>query len=240
MWVFSLFLINMRNKFYLLIFIPIVFLISCECVPDIVTPKVIIPTYFGNVKFINAITDLDSVDLCAGDKIISIKNLYDSADAKYKAIASGISSIRVQGNEDSAIYYNTMIELKIKAYYTFIAFGTKSRTNGLLLSDSIENAVPTNAYVRFIHLSPDAPEVVFSVGSLEFTQPANFKSYTEFLPIPTGKFTLIIKDSGNGNEIKKVENYNFKPGKYYDLILKGYYIQPKNKELTCQVIEFSK
>ncbi|TAL68714.1 MAG: DUF4397 domain-containing protein [Bacteroidetes bacterium] len=230
----------MKINFYFLFLIPFFLLVSCECVPDINTPKVIIPTDFGNVKFINAITDMDSVDLCAGDEIISIKNMYDSADVRYKEIASGLASIRVQSSEDSAIYYNTMVELKKDAYYTFIAYGTKSRTNGLLLRDSIENPVPSNAYVRFIHLSPDSPEIIYSLGNLLFNQSVKYKSHTSFLPIPTGSFSLIIKDSGNGNEIKKIDNYDFKPGKFYDLILKGYYIQPNTKELTCQVIEFSK
>jgi len=225
--------------FLIVLYLPLFFLISCECVTKIDTPKVIEPTDFANVMFINAIPEIDSVDICTADKIISRNLRYDSASVEYKVIASGISSIRIQSNKDSSIYYNTMLELKKDEHYTFFAYGTRNRVNGLLISDSIGQVVPTNAYVRFVHLSKDAPEVVFAFDSYQINQPVKYKSYTKFMPIPTGVFTLIINDSGNGSEITKVENYNFKPGKYYNLLLKGFYIQPNSRQLKCDIIEFT-
>ncbi|MBI5325664.1 MAG: DUF4397 domain-containing protein, partial [Ignavibacteriae bacterium] len=209
----------MNIKIYFLFILASFLIISCECVPDINTPKVITPTDFGNVMFINAISDLDSIDICSTDKLISRNLLYDSANVIYKSIASGISSIRVQSNKDSTIYFNTMVELVKDEFYTFFAYGTSSRTYGLLIKDSIKNTVPTNAYVRFIHLSPDAPEIDFAFDSYQINQPVKYKSYTKFIPIPTGSFTLIITDSQNSNEITRVDNYNFKPGKFYNLLL---------------------
>ena len=48
--------------------------------------------------------EIDSVDICSVDKIISRNILYDSASIEYKKIASGISSIRIQSYKDSTIY----------------------------------------------------------------------------------------------------------------------------------------
>ncbi|MCL5991418.1 MAG: DUF4397 domain-containing protein [Bacteroidetes bacterium] len=223
----------------LLLLFSTLFLVSCECVTKLDTPKVVEPTDFAKVMFINSMPEIDSVDICSVDKIISRNILYDSASVEYKVIASGLTSIRVQSYKDSTIYFNTMLDLTKDAYYTFFAYGTKSRTNGLLINDSIGKAVPTNAYVRFVHLSQDAPEIVFAFGSYQINQPLKYKSYTKFMPIPTGIFTLIINDSGDGSEIIKVENYNFKPGKYYNLLLKGYYKQPNSRKLTCEIIEFT-
>ncbi|OGU10472.1 MAG: hypothetical protein A2X61_08755 [Ignavibacteria bacterium GWB2_35_12] len=223
----------------LLLLIFTILFVSCECVPDIVTPKVVEPTDFAKVMFINAIPDIDSVDICSVDKIISRNLLYDSTFVEYKKIASGLTSIRIQNFKDSAIHFNSMFELIKDAHYTFFAYGTKSRVNGLLINDSIENPVPTNAYVRFVHLSQDAPEVVFAFDSYQINQLVKYKSYTKFMPIPTGIFTLVINDYSNGSEITKVENYNFKPGKYYNLLLKGYYIQPNPRQLKCDIIEFT-
>lgn len=213
--------------------------VSCECVPEIDTAKIVDPTDFALVMFINAIPEIDSVDICSADEIKSRKLIYDSASIDYNKIASGLTSLRIQSYKDSTIYYNTMLELIKNSHYSFFAFSTKSRINGLLINDSIDNVIPTNAYVRFVHLSQDAPEVDFAFDNLQMNQPVKYKSYTKFMPIPTGVFTLTINDSEIGSEITKVEDYNFRPGKYYNLLLKGYYIQPNPKPLKCDIIEFS-
>lgn len=226
------------TSFYLLFLITL-FFVSCECVTKLDTQKVIEPTEFAHVMFINVIADVDSVDICSLDKIIERNLLYDSAYVDYIKIPSGLSSIRIQNFKDSAIHFNSMLELIKDNNYTFFAFGTKSRVNGLLINDSIENKILTNAYVRLIHLSQDAPEVDFAFDNLQMNQEVKYKSYTKFMPIPTGVFTLIINDINNGSELIKVTDYSFKPGKFYNLLLKGYYNQPNLRQLKCDIIEFA-
>ncbi len=211
--------------------------LSCECVTDINTPKVVEPTEFADVLLVNAIPDIDSVNLLSSDRLIANSLKYDDLTFNYIKIASGINSFRLTNSFDSSVVFNSMVILEKDTNYSAFAYGTQSRINLLLLKDGINPAQSNISYVRFIHLSPDADSVVFSFDNFSFNLKLAYKSYSPFIPISPGVFNLRVKSTFTGAELLESDSLNLEAGYKYTVLLKGYYNPPHKNKLGYNIIK---
>ncbi len=205
--------------------------VSCECVPDISTKKVVEPSDAANVMFVNAIPEYKSVDI--EGKIAKYPNIkYDNAEYKYNLMFYGTNTVRFLNSENSNVLFNVFVELQKDFYYTFIGYGTGSpdRQKTLLVRDSIEHFTENNAYIRFINVwtnkenELETPPASFGFsGNITFADTLKTGSSGEFYEIQPGRiFNLMIRDSKTGENITMLDGIEARPGFIYNFILRGY------------------
>ncbi|ERJ12975.1 DUF4397 domain-containing protein [Haloplasma contractile] len=85
-------------------------------------------------------------------------------------------------------------------------------------------AVQTNrAYVRFVHLSPNAPSVDITLpnGPALFSD-VTFEETTEYIEVRPATYTLQVRPARNTNQVVlSVPNVTLEPGKVYTVYAVG-------------------
>ncbi|GIU73930.1 MAG: hypothetical protein KatS3mg004_1017 [Bryobacteraceae bacterium] len=79
----------------------------------------------------------------------------------------------------------------------------------------------SNARVRIVHASPDAPAVDIYVNGGMVLENMPFREYSEYLSLPAGTYTVEIKVSGTNTVVKQL-SVPVQAGKDYTAIAVGY------------------
>jgi Domain of unknown function (DUF4397) len=225
---------------YFIFFFSSLLFYGCECVPGIDTPKVIEPVDFANVLFINAMPDVDVVDVWSTDHLVLGNLSYDNNQNIYKKIGAGSSNIKFIVQKDSSIIFNSTTELQKDENYTFIGYGRNDRIKGMLMSDSIDSYSANNAYIRFAHVSDDAPAVKFIISSYPINPALDYGLYSGIYPVPIGKYSISVNDTLTNSTLAKIDTLDIKAGSLYNLILRGHFTGSQTRKLECIIIEIKK
>ena len=213
------------------VIITMILAVSCECVPNLETKKVVEPSDAANVMFVNALPEYRSVDI--EGKIAKYPNIsYDNAEYKYNLMLHGTNTVRFLNSDDGSVLFNVFVELHKDFYYTFIGYGTGSpdRQKTLLVRDSIEHFTADFAYIRFINVwsnkenDIETPPAGFEFsGETTFADTLNTGAAGGFYEIQPGKiFNLMIRDSKTGENITMLDGIEARAGFIYNFILRGY------------------
>ena len=89
---------------------------GCECVPGMDTPREVTPSFDAFVLFINAIPDINDINIYTDKNILKKQLEYSGEDYQYIKVPPGNRNIRVTNWADSVLY-NTVIELRDKENY---------------------------------------------------------------------------------------------------------------------------
>lgn len=108
--------------------------------------------------------------------------------------------------------------------YTIAAIGDPSSISLLAVEDSpLTPIVPGKASVRFVHLSPDAPNVDITLpnGTKLFNN-VGYKGITGYIPVAAGTYTIQARPTGTNNVVLTVPNIRVQPNKFYTIYAVGY------------------
>jgi hypothetical protein len=122
--------------------------------------------------------------------------------------------------------------------YTFIAYGSRSRVQGLLLSDSIDNYSPNNAYFRCINVGNETPYITFRItGAYTIQQTKPYRTYSQYSPTYSGNYNIDILDANTDSLMITFRNREFAAGKAYSLVLRGDYDGIGMQKMDLQIVE---
>lgn len=117
---------------------------------------------------------------------------------------------------------NKTITLADNTIYSYFVIDKGEKMDGLLVTDVMNVASTEKAFIRFIHLSPDAATLDFSIeekGNIINNQ--SYKEASDFVAVDAGTYNLQLKDH-DSQEIKTVLSENtLTAGKYYTIISRG-------------------
>lgn len=219
-------------KFLLSIFIFIytVFLLSCECVPGINSPKIVEPDEPAFVNFVHALPD--KPDLNIKTELKTILNIsYDEPKINYESIASGRNNFKLIRTDNSNTIYSRTTELIKDKKYTFIAYGYGNVARELLLNDITDNI---DTYFRIAHVSLNAPPVRAEIGdSNDFF--LSFRDYTPNNIISSGIYHIRIFAAESDSLLLDIQSVSFSSGSLSTLILRGDYGSNKNP-FECKIL----
>lgn len=108
--------------------------------------------------------------------------------------------------------------------YTVAAIGEPSNISLLPVEDSpLRPISPGKASVRFVHLSPDAPNVDITLpnGNKLFSN-IGYKGITQYIPVAGGTYTIQARPTGTTNVVLTVPNIRVQPNKFYTIYAVGY------------------
>jgi hypothetical protein len=91
----------------------------------------------------------------------------------------------------------------------------------LILTSGFAAAQATNARIRVVHASPDAPAVDITVNGNPVLEALPFREYSEYLALPAGSYTFGIRITGTETVIANLPA-TLEAGKDYTAIAMGY------------------
>jgi hypothetical protein len=105
-----------------------------------------------------------------------------------------------------------------------------------VLSDNLTLPASGQAHVRFVHLSPDAPnvDIVNVTGSLNTVLIADraYKSATDFIPLPAGTYDLEVRVAGTSTTALSLPGVTLQAGKILTVFAKGFLAPPAGNSNT--------
>lgn len=174
------------------------------------------------IRLLHASPDAPLVDVYANDKLIA-KNLSYKEFSPYIQMQSGNYNITIfpAGTKVKPVLKSTFF-VPPRSIFTIAASGRLSNLNLLAIPEPIKQIPPGKAFIRFAHLSPDAPEVdVVLKNETKLFSNVSFKEFTEYVPIKPGNLTLDIRPSRSNKSILYVPNIVLKPNRFYTVYVVG-------------------
>lgn len=118
---------------------------------------------------------------------------------------------------------NTNIFIPNGRIYTVAVIGELSDISLLPIEDPRIPITPGKASIRFVHLSPDAPNVDIALpnGTKLFSDVA-YKEIERYINVNAGTYTLQMRIAGTNNIVLTVPNIRLAPNRFYTIYAVGF------------------
>jgi hypothetical protein len=223
------------KKYILLLFIAIILGACPEC-PTALDPGPGSPVEFSNLIFINASPEIDTISVRTFYINDTVNNLlWDRQYYSYKKIGSGSNYITAVNSKDSTIISKRPAYFLKNSSYTCIFYGSNPEYYILLLADSVPNYLSSNVYIRCVNIAEGADTASFE-GAKNYPVSSRLKygEYSAWFTAYSGKNNV---DVAFGQTNIEIENYYFKPGKLYSIILRGSSNNNNGKKIEVLIAE---
>ncbi|MGF7059090.1 hypothetical protein HNR33_002770 [Brassicibacter mesophilus] len=174
------------------------------------------------VRVFHASPDAPAVDVLVNNRPVA-------TDLKYKEFTNylpfypGRYSIKVfpAGNRTNAVI-DTEVNVPPGSIYTLAAVGKLNEISLLPILDPRMPIPSGKVYIRFGHLSPNAPkvDVRLSDGTTLFRN-VGFKEVTRYIPVDPGTYTLEVFPAGTNRRVLYVPNVTLKGNRFYTVYAVG-------------------
>jgi len=174
------------------------------------------------IRILHASPDAPAVDVYANDMLIA-RNLSYKFFTEYLNVVPGNYNIRVfpTGNTTNPVI-DTNLSIPANSIYTVAASGVLSNIGLFPISEPIMAVPPGKLFLRFVHLSPDAPDVdvVLPDGYVLFSN-IGYKGVTNYIPVNPGTYTVYVNPTGTNKPVLYVPNITLNSGKFYTIYAVG-------------------
>lgn len=144
----------------------------------------------------------------------------------YITIAPGAHRIQVfaaSAGPAAAALLDTQATFQSGQAYSVLATDRVERMSAVVLNDALTVEPGGSAYVRLVHLSPDAPPVadVAVSGGATIARNLPFKGATEYLPIKPGTYRFDVRPAGAAVTLATTTPLTLAPGQIYSIFVMG-------------------
>ena len=168
------------------------------------------------IRLLHAVPNAPAVDVYANEMLIA-RNLSYKDFTEYFAVPASNYHIRVfpTGQKTNSLL-TANISVPAGSIFTAAAAGEAQNLSVVNISDRLMPLPPGKAYIKFVHLSPNA-------GSVDVTRPngaklfsgAEFKDITNYTAVDPGVYTLQARTAGTDQVKLNVPNVNIRPDRFY-------------------------
>ncbi len=195
---------------------------SCECVPDINTPKEITPSDYSLSMFINATSKYDKL-MIESDEVVVNENLTNSeTELKYIKVWSGNRYLRVIENQNTIL--NLPVSFKKQDYYTVVFYNFGSKLKSMIVKDSILQLSPINfsnyRIITAIENNIPLNIEIFKDGTAIIAFYGLYNSISDYNSINTGNYKIRISNPTTQSIITETE-FNFSINSICNILIKG-------------------
>lgn len=170
-----------------------------------------------------------------------IASSFEYADhTGYLRFFSGQRKLQFGPTGASNIVVDTTMKFEDAKAYSVFVVDTYEKADLLVLNDDITGPGEGKAKVRFLNLSPDAPEVdlvVTDTGTPLFTGKA-FKETSDFVEVDAKKWGFSVKLASGAEVLLSMPNAILMEGWSYTIVVRGYKTPPggSDKVLSAELI----
>ncbi len=176
----------------------------------------------AQMRLLNASPDLGPVDLYVAQnrqaENVAFDQISDAAD-----IGSGNFLVRVYpaGETDSLLIEQGVI-FEPGTERTLVLTGMADDLELLEVVSSGGGSSPSDAYVRFVHTSPDAGAMDFAItGGDVLHSDIEFRQSSDFFQMPAGTYDFVIRDAGETETVVDLSGVWLRATRYYTIYLTG-------------------
>jgi hypothetical protein len=176
----------------------------------------------SHVRFLHASPDSQGVDVYVNNIPIE-RNLTYKEFTKYFPLAGGLYNIKVypSGQSQNPLI-NRNVNIPPRTIFTLAVSGMKEDLELFLAPEPQIQRFPQETYVRFIHLSPNAPSVdIFLATGAKLFEDVEYKEITNYMMMRPGVYEFQFKETGTNNMILQVPNANLRAGNIYTIYIVG-------------------
>ncbi len=173
------------------------------------------------LRAVNAIPDGPSVDVLVDNSTV-FSNLAFTTVTPYTGATAGSHDIKVVPTGSTTAVIDTTQVLQPNRDHTFIAAGTMSSPTSLLLVD--DNTLPSSsqARVRFVHVSPNAPAVDVAVtGNGVLFSNVSFLSVGNYITVNAATVNLEVRQAGTSNVLLSIPNVTLSGSTVFTIFIMG-------------------
>jgi hypothetical protein len=173
------------------------------------------------VRVLHASPNAPAVDIYINDKL-TIRRLPFKGFSSYLRVPAGKYNIKVfpAGKTDTPVI-NTNVDIPARSILTAAAIGTLPNISLLPIPEPVFNRKPGRAYVRFVHLSPNAPNVDVVTGGKKLFSNVGYKKATDYVEVKPGVYNFNVTVSENGQNALTVPNIRLLPNRIYSIYAVG-------------------
>jgi hypothetical protein len=175
------------------------------------------------VRLLHASPDAPPVDIYANGNLIA-RNLAYKQLTDYVPVKPGEYTVQVfpTGQTTNPVI-NTKLTVPPMSSFTIAAVGNLANISLFPIMEVYMPMVDKrSSYVRFAHLSPDAPavDIVLPDGTTLFSN-VSYKEVANYLAVSPGNYTLLVKPAGQNQVVLTVPNVKLSPGTIYTIYAVG-------------------
>lgn len=218
-------------------------------------PSTTASTATANISVVNTIPDGSAVDVLFDNSSTAITSVDYLESSAYTPIpAGGSRQVRLTSAGSTVRVAN--FAASTNKNYTFFAINKAAATKTLFLTVSDNLAAPAagKANVRFLHLSPDGPEVrvtdvgavteIFSKRKFAATSTgsgAGLVTFTNFSAFDAGTYDFEVRNKPNETDpevvVLTLEDVVFEEGKIYTIYARGLVAGAGDQALGGSIIQ---
>lgn len=178
----------------------------------------------ADLRVVHAVPGGPAVDVFVdGSRVFSGVDYKEATD--YAALPAGTHSVRVvpagAGAQQQALIEAT-VDLAAGSYNTLAAVGQTGNIQPLVLVNDNTLPVTTQASVRAVHASPDAPAVDVAVqGGPVLFSGVTFPSASDYQTVAAGTVSLEIRRAGTDTVVRQVPNVTLTGATVYSIFVVG-------------------
>jgi hypothetical protein len=163
--------------------------------------------HLARVRVVHASPDAPAVDVWVNDSIIAFSNAPFTGITGYAELEAGSYNFKVvPTGATEPVVIEADLDLAAGTDYTVVAIEELERIRPIVLVDDNSMPMAGMAHVRFVHASPDAPNVDIYVadgGPLLFEN-VPFGQAFPYLPVAAGTYDLEVRVSDSGATVLTV------------------------------------
>lgn len=174
------------------------------------------------IRILHASPNAPSVDIYANDKLIA-KNLSYRNFTPYISVPKGEYNIKVYpaGTKDKAVI-DTSLDLPGSSAFTVAAVGLLPNISLFPIVEHKKPLVPGKLYLRFAHLSPDAPPVdIVTPDGTKLFEDISYKEVADYIEVAPGNYTVNVNVAATNKTVLTVPNIKLLPNRFYTIYAIG-------------------
>jgi hypothetical protein len=180
----------------------------------------------ANIMAVNASPDAPAVDLLV-EGMAAGEGLEFPQNTGYLPILSGSRNIKINVAGTSTTVIEADLSFETGGSHTSVfAIDEVAAIRPLVFTDDLTEAAAGKAHVRFVHLSPDAPNVDVALagstvlfGNVAFGEADNGGIFT---PLPAGTYDLEVRVAGTDTVVLPLPGITLEEGRIYTVFAKGF------------------
>lgn len=198
------------------------------------------PVDVAYVSLYNASPNSPDLDIVVDNRLINVYPLDYSDHTGYLRFFTGERNLKFSPYSANNVIIDTVFTLEPNNAYSIFIADTYESAEALLTEDNTDTPAEGNAKIRFINLSPDAPDVNLSAdGEVDsFFNDISFKEATEFKEVAAQEYDFTIMSTDQEQDLLDVPDISLQPGWYYTLLVRGFRTPPSGNQnvLSAEVI----
>ena len=176
----------------------------------------------ARVRVVHASPDAPAVDVWVDGGIVFESVAFEDITAFVEVPAGTYNVQVVPAGETSPVVIEADLPLDAGIDYTVVATDLLATITPVILTADGGSPAAGNAWVRFLHASPDAPPVDIAVaGGPVLLDDVAFQESTDYLPVPAGTYDLEARVAGTQDVALSIPGVTVDEGGVYTAYATG-------------------